>query len=103
MKTDQFRRVDYVKIEPARWRMLLNEETWPAELRWVRQQFIDNWRTLTTHDQQGIGSAPAHIDRALSTSPRFFIVSDGKLVMAVPGLSGWKTFAAPLLTTLVGA
>jgi hypothetical protein len=82
--------------------MLLDDSSWPADVRWLREQFVADWQKFAVHDQSGHGFTPGHIDHALGSSPRFFVGHNGKLVLSVPGLSGWKTKVAPLLAELVG-
>ncbi len=82
--------------------MLLDDSSWPTEIRWIRQQFVEAWQSFIIHDQAGIGYRPAHIDHALGASPRFFVARDQTLILSVAGKSGWETQVAPLLTTLVG-
>jgi hypothetical protein len=103
IKSAQFERVEYRKIETVQWRMLLYEDAWPPDLLWLRQQFVSNWRTFVVHDQAGRGATPAHIDHALAASPRFYVAHERRLLLSVSGLSGWQSFVAPLLERLVGA
>jgi hypothetical protein len=101
-KSAQFAHVDYRVIEAPQWRMLLDQETWPRDIQWIRQQFTSGWRKFVVHDQSGRGVNPAHLDHALGLSPRFYVAHDQKLILSVAGYAGWQANVAPLLFSLVG-
>jgi hypothetical protein len=73
------------------------EEFWPSEFRWVREQFLANWRKWTDKDQASYGSRPATTDGALQLSPRFFVTRETALVETAAGIGGWKSYIAPTL------
>ncbi len=83
--------------------MLEKPDTWPDDLRWIRESFLKDWRKWTSKDQATFGYTPAYAERALTFSPRFYVAQDGVLLESVPSRDGWDHYIAPLLIKLVGA
>jgi hypothetical protein len=102
VKTPQFQKLVYRRIEPAGWKQLRYPETWPDELRWIRDAFVKDWRKWTAKDQSTAGWTPSHADFALSASPRFFVAKEGQLLDTAPSQYGWQHYIQPLLTQLLG-
>lgn len=83
-------------------RQLREPDVWPDDIRWIRDQFVQDWRKWTVKDQSTWGWTPAHVDAALMSSPRFYVAQDGRLLETAPSQYGWKHYIAPLLAKLLG-
>lgn len=86
-QSEQFRRVDYRRVE-LNWRLLTLPREWPDDIRWVVEEF------RKTEDGRGIKQR---------YSPRFFIAADRKLIVTDTGQRGWDATIVPKLRTMVGA
>lgn len=75
----------------------------PDDIRWIRDAFVKDWQRWTAKDQATAGWRAAHVDAALSASPRFYVARDGELLETAPTKYGWNHYIAPLLTKLLGA
>ena len=80
----------------------METDTWPQDIRWIREAFLKDWRKWTAHDQSTVGWTPSHPDFALTASPRFFVARDGELLGTAAALAGWDHYVAPLLAKIVG-
>jgi hypothetical protein len=67
------KKLDYRVVHPADLPLVMNEDAWPADARWVRTAF------LATEE----GKEPPK-------TPRFILAQDGKVILAVTGNAGWK-------------
>jgi hypothetical protein len=77
-------------------------EIWPADIRGIRNQFMQDWRRWTASDQSTAGWTPAYAEAALTASPRFFVARSGKLLATSPSEHGWKHYFRPLLNQMLG-
>ena len=102
-KSTQFQKLVYRQIEPPRWKQLRDAETWPEDIRWIRDAYVKDWRKWTAKDQSTAGYAPAYAEAGLTASPRFFVASDNQLLETAPAHAGWEHYIEPLLTKLLGA
>jgi hypothetical protein len=93
----------YRQVEPDGLQQLKDPGTWPDDIRWIREQFVKDWRKWTAKDQSTIGWTPPYVDSALCASPRFFVAKAGQLLETAPSKDGWTHYIAPLLTKLLGA
>lgn len=99
MKSAQFSRLDYRRVEPHRAKQVVEPDYWPEDLRWVCKAFLQDVDHLTENDQSTIGVNGL---RARYVSPRFYVVQDRKLMLTSPGEAGWKHYVAPYLNRVVG-
>ena len=74
MKSDAAQKLDYRVVHPANQTLVLKEEEWPADSRWVRTAFLDSDEGKSRPD----------------ATPRFILGLDGKVILAVTGNAGWK-------------
>ena len=61
-------------VHPANLSLVLKEEYWPADSRWVLPVFLAS--------DEGQAKPDA--------TPRFILAQDGKIILAVTGNAGWK-------------
>jgi hypothetical protein len=99
-RTEQFKKLVFRQIEARTWKDLEIVQTWPEDLRWMREAFVADWRTWTARDQVA-GQRPT-AEGALSLSPRFYVGRDGRLLEAALGKAGWQHSIQPLLNRLLG-
>ena len=92
--------MDYRSLEVASWNQVTRVSEWPADLRWVLEQFLADVGKFTKTDQ---ANAPAARAAYYNISPRFYVAQDRRLLAAPVGLGGWQYEAVPLLMRLVGA
>ena len=86
MKSDAAQKLDYRVVHPANQTLVLKEEEWPADSRWVRTAFLDS--------DEGKANG--------SKTPRFILFQDGKVVLTVTGNAGWKDKMWPKLVEVTG-
>lgn len=73
-------------VHPANQTLVLKEESWPADARWVRKAFLDS--------EEGKARPDA--------TPRFILAQDGKIILAVTGNAGWKNQMWPRILEVTG-
>ncbi len=61
-------------VHPADQSLVLKEENWPADSRWVRTAFLASDEGMARPD----------------STPRFILAQDNKVILAVTGNAGWK-------------
>lgn len=76
--------------------------TWPEEIRWIRTEFVNNWREWVAKDRSLVHKAVETVDEALVASPRFFVGRAGHILQSAPGKAGWQKYVQPLLNDLLG-
>jgi hypothetical protein len=101
-KTGQFQKVDFRLIETGRAKELERADSWPDDLRWIRDAFVQDWQKWTTQDLAIAHYAPKRLEDAISMSPRFYVARDGALLESTVGKGGWLRHVQPLLDELVG-
>lgn len=82
--------------------MLAEVETWPANIRWVREAFLADWEKLTGNDKRSSLTRMQYPEYALRSSPRFFVASEGKVLVTATQVGGWQWYVQPVLDQLVG-
>ena len=73
-------------VHPANQTLVLKEENWPADSRWVRTAFLDSDEGKSRPD----------------ATPRFILAQDGKVILAVTGNAGWKDKMWPKIVEVTG-
>jgi hypothetical protein len=81
-----FKKVDYKVVHPATFDAMLQEESWPADLRWMLTDFL-----MSDEGAQ----------RGLWT-PRFFLAEDKKIVLTVTGNDAWTDKMLPAIGQATG-
>jgi len=74
--------VIYPKDKP----LVLTDDAWPAEIRWVRAAF------LATEEGKARPDA----------TPRFILAQDDKVILAAAGNAGWKDQMWPKILEVTG-
>ena len=74
MASDACKKLDYRIVHPADQTLILKEENWPADARWVRVAFLESDEGKARPD----------------ATPRFILAQNGKIILAVTGNAGWK-------------
>jgi hypothetical protein len=80
------KKLDYRIVHPANQSLVLDEEYWPADAKWVRTAFLDS--------DEGKAKPDA--------TPRFILAQDGKIILAVTGNAGWKDKMWPKILEVTG-
>lgn len=73
-------------MHPANQTLILKEEYWPADARWVRTAFLASDEGKARPD----------------VTPRFILARDGKIILAVTGNAGWKDRMWPEILEVTG-
>ena len=78
--------MDYRIVYPADKPLVLKDEAWPTDIRWVRAAF------LATDEGKARPDA----------TPRFILAQDNKVILAAAGNSGWKDKMWPKILEVTG-
>jgi len=73
-------------VHPATPDLMLLEESWPADVRWI----------LTDFQMSDEGAQRGY------WTPRFFLAQDRKILLTVTGLEGWKKQMWPRILEVTG-
>jgi hypothetical protein len=84
--SDVFKKVEYRVVHPATFEAMLQEASWPEDLRWL----------LTDFEMSDEGA-----QHGLWT-PRFFLSEDKKIVLTVTGNDAWKQKMLPAIDQAAG-
>jgi hypothetical protein len=84
--SDDFKKIEYRVVHPATFEAMMQEDSWPADLRWM----------LTDFQMSDEGA-----QRALWT-PRFFLAENKKIVLTVTGNDAWNKEMLPAIHQAVG-
>jgi hypothetical protein len=84
--SEVFKKLDYRVVHPATFDAMLQEESWPADLRWLLTEF-----EMSDESAQ----------RGLWT-PRFFLARDKKIIFTTTGNDGWKLKMWPRIVEATG-
>jgi len=79
------KKLDYRIVHPADLPLVMNEDAWPADARWVRTAFLAT--------EEGKESPK---------TPRFILAQDGKVILTVTGNAGWKDKMWPKILEVTG-
>lgn len=84
--SDDFKKVEYRVVHPASFEAMMQEDSWPADLRWM----------LTEFQMSDEGA-----QRALWT-PRFFLAENKKIILTVTGNDAWNSKMLPAIRQAIG-
>ncbi|TWS95820.1 hypothetical protein [Reyranella sp. CPCC 100927] len=73
-------------MHPANGSLILKEESWPAEARWILTEFLMSDEGA----QRG------------NVTPRFIIAQNQKIVLTATGNGGWKDTIWPRIQEMTG-
>ena len=86
VKSDGYKKLDFRAIYPADSALLLKQETWPADLRWILDTFL---------------ASPDGMQRGTVT-PRFFLVQNRQITLTATGIAGWRDAMWPMILSVTG-
>ncbi len=86
LKSDSYKKLDYRLVHPADLPLILKEESWPADARWILAAFLAS--------DEGMQRPNA--------TPRFILAQDGKIIFTVTGNAGWKDKMWPMIQEATG-
>ena len=89
-QSEQFKKVEYSRIELRSARVLTKRSEWPEEYRWVLDLFLES------EESEGV--------RSLRT-PRFIVASraEKRMLLTASGSDNWSSVVKPWLDRTVGA
>lgn len=73
-------------MHPADQSLVLKDEYWPADSKWVLAAFLASDEGKARPD----------------ATPRFILAQDGKIILAVTGNAGWKDRMWPKIQEVTG-
>ena len=73
-------------VHPANLSLILKEENWPADSRWILTAFLASDEGKARPD----------------ATPRFILAQDDKIILAVTGNAGWKDKMWPKIVEVTG-
>ena len=86
MASEACKKLDYRIVHPANQSLVMNEEEWPADARWVRDVFLAS------------GEGKENPDK----TPRFILAENGQVLLAVTGNAGWRDKMWPRILEVTG-
>jgi len=86
VKSEAISKIDYRIVHPADGTLILKEEHWPADARWVLTEF------LMSDEGAQRGNA----------TPRFILAQDKKMIFTATGNAGWKDKMWPKIVEVTG-
>ena len=86
LASQAYKKVDYRVVYPATNALLLKPESWPADLRWIRDAFL----------LSQVGVQAGHV------TPRFFLVQNKQITFSTSGNSGWRETMWPTIMDVTG-
>jgi hypothetical protein len=86
LKSEAYKKLDYRVVHPADLPLILKEESWPTDARWILAAFLAS--------DEGIQNPRA--------TPRFILAQDGKIVFTTTGNAGWKDKMWPRVLQMTG-
>jgi hypothetical protein len=84
--SDGYKKLDFRAIYPADGALLLKQETWPADLRWILDTFLAS--------EDGVQRG--------RVTPRFFLVQDRQITFTATGVAGWRDAMWPMILSVTG-
>jgi hypothetical protein len=86
LASDAYKKLDYRVVHPADLPLILKEENWPADTRWVLAAFLAS--------EEGTQRPNA--------TPRFILAQDNKIIFTATGNAGWKDKMWPKVLEVTG-
>ena len=86
MKSEAISKIDYKVVHPANGDLILKEESWPADARWILTEFLMSEEGA----QRG------------NRTPRFILAQNGKILFTATGNAGWKDQMWPKIVEVTG-
>lgn len=87
LKSDAFKKLDYTAIFPKTDELMVKEESWPADTRWILAAF------LTTKEGKDLAN----------DQPHFILAQDKKIVFIAIGNGGWRDKMLPKIAEMTGS
>jgi hypothetical protein len=82
--SDAYKKVDFRAIYPTDSALLLKQETWPADLRWILDTFLAS--------EDGVQRG--------KLTPRFFLVQNRQVTFTATGITGWREAMWPMILSV---
>jgi hypothetical protein len=79
LKSEAFAKIDYRIVHPANGDLILKEEFWPADARWI----------LTEFQMSEEGAQRGNV------TPRFILTQNKEIIFTTTGNGGWKKRCGP--------
>jgi hypothetical protein len=86
LKSEAISKIDYRIVHPANGDLILKEEFWPADARWILTEFLMSDEGA----QRG------------NVTPRFILANNKKIVFTTTGNVGWKEKMWPKIEDVTG-
>ncbi len=86
-KSDAFKKLDYRVVFPKTGELMLKEDSWPADVRWVLPEFV---KTREGRD-------------LWTDQPHFILVQDKAIVLVARGNGDWTDKMLPKIAEVTGA
>jgi hypothetical protein len=86
MQSEAYKKIDYRVVHPADGTLILKEESWPEDARWVLTEF------LMSDEGAQRGNA----------TPRFILAQDRQIIFTTIGNAGWKEKMWPKIAEVTG-
>lgn len=86
LKSEAFKKIDYRIVHPPNGDLILKEEFWPADARWILTEFLMSDEGA----QRG------------NVTPRFILANNKKIVFTATGNTGWKEQMWPKIEDVTG-
>jgi hypothetical protein len=87
LKSEAFTKIDYRIVHPANGDLILKEEFWPADARWILTEF----QMSEEGAQRG------------NRTPRFILTQDKKIIFTCTSNDGWKEKMWPKILEVTGS
>ena len=81
MASEAYKKLDYRVVHPANQSLVMDEEYWPADTRWIRAAFLASYEGKTQPED----------------TPRFILAKGGKIILTVTGNADWKDRMWPVI------
>ncbi len=82
--SEGYKKLDYRVIYPADASLLLKQESWPADLRWLLDTFLAS--------EDGVQRG--------KVTPRFFLVQNQQVSFTATGIAGWRDAMWPMILSV---
>src|SRR5882724_1392129 len=86
VNSDGYKKLDFRAVYPADSSLLLKQESWPADLRWVLDTFLAS--------EDGVQRG--------RVTPRFFLAQNRQVTFTATGIAGWRDAMWPMILSVTG-